>query len=228
MRGRLIAHRGMHRHAENTLPALAAAARWMDGFECDIRFSRDGVPVVCHDETLTRTHGEQVLVSALSAADLRARGVPTLEAVLRQHRRGRCCMVLDLKQHPARALALASRMARRLEIAPQRIVYLVRDDHAYPLPHGAVYRAREYVFDVCPACPPCTGVACKFDNSRANRQCIENALRAGLEVNLFSLPHLAALAAARYGRACSLTLDVPPPPVTWPRGRRPGPGSPTL
>ena len=71
----LIAHRGVHRHPgeENTLIAFAEAAHRMDGFECDVRFSSDGVPVVCHDETLTRTHGEEVLVSSLTAAGLRAR-----------------------------------------------------------------------------------------------------------------------------------------------------------
>ncbi len=51
------AHRGVSAHApENTLAAFAAAvACGADGIELDIHLSRDGVPVVIHDETLQRT-----------------------------------------------------------------------------------------------------------------------------------------------------------------------------
>lgn len=56
-RPRVVAHRGHAAAApENTLPALAAAARagvaWI---EFDVRTTADGVPVVIHDRTLDRT-----------------------------------------------------------------------------------------------------------------------------------------------------------------------------
>ncbi len=53
----LWAHRGASFCApENTLAAFAAAvAAGADGIELDIHLSRNGIPVVIHDETLQRT-----------------------------------------------------------------------------------------------------------------------------------------------------------------------------
>ena len=47
-----------------------------------MRFSRDGVPVIVHDETLARTHGDERAVSALGASELQRLGVPTLSDAL--------------------------------------------------------------------------------------------------------------------------------------------------
>lgn len=51
------AHRGASGYApENTLAAFRmAVAMKADGIECDIHLSKDGVFVVCHDETIDRT-----------------------------------------------------------------------------------------------------------------------------------------------------------------------------
>ena len=81
-----LAHRGDWRHApENTLAAFAAALAVpaCDGLEFDVRPSADGVPVICHDATLERTHGRPDRVDALTASALGALDVPTLDAVLR-------------------------------------------------------------------------------------------------------------------------------------------------
>ena len=80
-----LAHRGDHRRAvENTIPAfLAAMAKpACDGLEFDVHESRDGVPVIIHDETLERVQGRPEAVADLTAAELEALGVPTLAAVL--------------------------------------------------------------------------------------------------------------------------------------------------
>ena len=80
-----LAHRGDWRGApENSLAAFAAALGIpaCDGLEFDVRASADGVPVICHDATLERTHGRPDRVDALSAATLEALGVPTLADVL--------------------------------------------------------------------------------------------------------------------------------------------------
>ncbi|HLB31271.1 MAG TPA: FGGY family carbohydrate kinase, partial [Gammaproteobacteria bacterium] len=57
---RIVAHRGYRgRHRENTLTAIAAAiAGGADAVEFDIQFSRDGEPMIFHDETLARMTGE--------------------------------------------------------------------------------------------------------------------------------------------------------------------------
>jgi glycerophosphoryl diester phosphodiesterase len=76
-------HGGALGHAENSLPALLAAApTGCDGLEFDLRFSRDGVPVIIHDETLARTHGDERAVSQLDASELQRLGVPTLTDAL--------------------------------------------------------------------------------------------------------------------------------------------------
>ena len=62
------------------MAALAVPA--CDGLEFDVRASADGVPVICHDATLERTHGRSDRVDSLTAAALEALGVPTLAEVL--------------------------------------------------------------------------------------------------------------------------------------------------
>jgi glycerophosphoryl diester phosphodiesterase len=80
-----LAHRGDWRRApENTLAAFLAALAvpGCDGIELDVRVAADGVPVVIHDETLTRVQGIDARVDALSADALEGHGVPSLETVL--------------------------------------------------------------------------------------------------------------------------------------------------
>ena len=70
----VIAHRGASAHApENTLPAFELAVKHgADAFELDVRLTRDGAPVVMHDETLERTTSLVGLVRARTLAELRA------------------------------------------------------------------------------------------------------------------------------------------------------------
>ncbi len=53
----VFAHRGVSdRFPENTLEAIAAAIEDdVDGVEFDVHFSKDGVGVIIHDETVNRT-----------------------------------------------------------------------------------------------------------------------------------------------------------------------------
>ena len=101
----IIAHRGDSAHApENTIAAFRKAIEsGADGVEFDVRLSKDGVAVVIHDSTLTRTTGVDARVADMSAEQLsrmdagswfnaahpgRARpefataGIPTLRSVL--------------------------------------------------------------------------------------------------------------------------------------------------
>ena len=67
-----IAHRGGSKlRPENTMAAFDhAATLGVDGLECDVRLSRDGVPVVIHDDTLDRTTDATGPVSARTAGEL--------------------------------------------------------------------------------------------------------------------------------------------------------------
>ena len=80
-----LAHRGdWRRSPENSLGALLAALEvpGCDGLEFDVRLSRDGVPVLCHDETLDRVQGVSARVDELTASQLADHGVITLREVL--------------------------------------------------------------------------------------------------------------------------------------------------
>ncbi|MFD7440674.1 glycerophosphodiester phosphodiesterase [Streptomyces sp. NPDC059909] len=84
----LVAHRGDPYVArENTLPSLhSAIARGADAVEVDVRLTRDGVPVLLHDETLKRLWGHDRPLARLTheqLTELTSGGVPTLrEAII--------------------------------------------------------------------------------------------------------------------------------------------------
>ncbi|TQJ56039.1 glycerophosphodiester phosphodiesterase [Streptomyces sp. NBC_00080] len=82
-----VAHRGdPYRFRENTVDSLRSALdRGADAVEFDVRLTRDGVPVLLHDETLKRLWQQDRPLLSLSAAEVRgltAGGVPTLAEAL--------------------------------------------------------------------------------------------------------------------------------------------------
>lgn len=70
---RLIGHRGVARYApENTLEGLHAAADMgMKWVEFDVKLTRDGVPILFHDDTLDRTTNGTGSVAQRTLEDLR-------------------------------------------------------------------------------------------------------------------------------------------------------------
>lgn len=111
----VIGHRGLRRHApENTIAAFEAAAELgVDGVEFDVQLTRDGVPVVLHDETVDRTTDGTGRVDGLTAAELarldagswfsegfRGEPVPTLADVLDWARTNTLTLHLELKDAP--------------------------------------------------------------------------------------------------------------------------------
>ena len=100
-----LAHRGdWRRSPENSLGALLAALEipGCDGLEFDVRLSRDGVPVVCHDETLNRVQRVDARVDELSAGQLADHGVASLEEILTALPR-RAFLDVELKGRHGRA-----------------------------------------------------------------------------------------------------------------------------
>lgn len=100
-----FAHRGLHDGArpENSLAAVEAAADAGLGIELDVRLTRDGVPVVVHDDDLRRVTGRGGRVATSSARMLGARtllgsgeSIPTLAAALGAVA-GRVPVMLELK-----------------------------------------------------------------------------------------------------------------------------------
>jgi glycerophosphoryl diester phosphodiesterase len=78
-----VAHRGdPYRFRENTIGSIRSALdRGADAVEIDVRLTRDGVPVLLHDESLKRLWAHDRVLRSLSAAQVReltGGGVPTL------------------------------------------------------------------------------------------------------------------------------------------------------
>jgi glycerophosphoryl diester phosphodiesterase len=116
----VIGHRGAATLApENTLEGIEAAiSAGADGFECDVRMTKDGTLVLMHDAEVDRTTEGAGRVVDLTLAEIRGldaayrfgdgerllwsgRGlrVPTVEEALRRAA-GRCLAILELKGHP--------------------------------------------------------------------------------------------------------------------------------
>ncbi|MEV7440311.1 glycerophosphodiester phosphodiesterase [Streptomyces sp. NPDC056257] len=94
-----VGHRGdPYRVRENTLPSIRSAfARGADAVEIDVRLTRDGVPVLLHDDTLQRLWGHDVRLDDVTAPQLKELtegGVPTLRDALMAAGAGR--LMLDL------------------------------------------------------------------------------------------------------------------------------------
>lgn len=120
-----IAHRGEPvGHVENTCESVSAAiAAGADMVEIDIRLTSDGVPVLLHDDSLSRIWGRRRRIGALSAADVAqlrgpgGTGIPTLaEVAVLAADAGRQLMV-DLPQ--PEAITAAHRILADLKMMPQ-------------------------------------------------------------------------------------------------------------
>jgi len=106
------AHRGLHTRdltvPENSLAAFRRAADAGYGIELDVRLTRDGEVVVCHDDDLHRVTGKTALVSELDYVNLAdyplhgtAERVPRFADVL-ETVAGRVPLLVELKTGPRR------------------------------------------------------------------------------------------------------------------------------
>ncbi|MER8233838.1 glycerophosphodiester phosphodiesterase [Streptomyces sp. NPDC094049] len=82
-----VGHRGdPYRVRENTLRSISSAVeRGADAVEIDVRLTKDGVPVLLHDDTLKRLWGHDRRLADLTraqVAEVTRGGVPTLREAL--------------------------------------------------------------------------------------------------------------------------------------------------
>lgn len=86
---KIVGHRGVRNtYTENTLKALQKAINdGADAVECDVRLTKDGVAVICHNSNLKEIYGVDVHVNELNYSELRKLRsatndkIPTLEEV---------------------------------------------------------------------------------------------------------------------------------------------------
>jgi len=134
----VFGHRGGARIGpENTaLAFMRAMASGADGFECDVRLSADGVPVIIHDATLERTTDAAGPVIArtadqLAAVDARCHfqpavpefgvlepvGIPRLSDVLMRFARAR--VIIEIKDERPAAGVVVAALIRELGAVPR-------------------------------------------------------------------------------------------------------------
>lgn len=101
------------------MAAFAAAIdAGADGIEFDVRLSRDGVPVIIHDETLRRTAGVNKRVADLALAELqqidvgKGQTVPSLRQLFELISAGDLILYLEIKSSAPEHLKLAEACCR--------------------------------------------------------------------------------------------------------------------
>lgn len=104
----VVGHRGSQAGVENTLQAIeGAATAGADYAEIDILLSKDGVPMVIHDDNLKRLTGKNLNVYDLTANELskltvsqngKTGKIPTLDQAIRDSR-GKIDLLIELKIH---------------------------------------------------------------------------------------------------------------------------------
>ncbi len=100
----LIAHRGASAYEpENTLAAFRKAIDMgCDAIEFDVRFTKDGIPIVIHDEDLKRVTGVNKRVRELTLDEIRGmmvmgrEQIPTVDEVLSEVR-GKAVIFMEIK-----------------------------------------------------------------------------------------------------------------------------------
>lgn len=91
---KILGHRGSKHFPENTLPAFEDALKHADGFEFDVQYTKDEIPVVIHDDMVDRTTNGKGRVDSYILEELQqlsiideygnptANKTPTLEEVM--------------------------------------------------------------------------------------------------------------------------------------------------
>lgn len=121
----VVGHRGdPYRFRENTLPSVRSAyERGADSVEIDVRLTRDGVPVLLHDDSLKRMWGLDRPPGGLTLAEIEAAtggGVPTLRQALAEA--GAHRVMLDLPGATPRSVARVVDTVRECG-ASERVYY---------------------------------------------------------------------------------------------------------
>lgn len=227
-----IAHRGGGSAApENTLAAIrAGAAAGFRMVEFDVMLSRDGVPLLIHDDRLERTtdgHGE---VSARDAADLRTldagrwygsafagERIPTLDEALD------LLWALDLDANieikpapghgPATGAAVARRVAERCPAARRLPLLSSFDfDALAAARQGAPHLPRALLFEDVPddwmaQCRAHAAVSLHCDHSRLDEGRLREIVGAGVPLLCYTVNDAARAAALIAAGASGLFTD---------------------
>jgi len=176
------------------MPAFQAAiGAGVDGIEFDVRLSSDGVPVIIHDDTLTRTHGVRRRVASLTVAELKGLGVPSLREFFELMAGNDLLIYLEMKSREAELPRVCSQMVREFGFEERVIVECFDLDllRNLDLVSAALFEPRVY----------------------ADRFIVDRALKVGATVlalhHRLAKPPLVEKAKARGLRVAVWTVDDP-------------------
>lgn len=120
----VVGHRGSQAAPENTIEAVDGAIKaGADYAEIDVLLSKDGVPMVIHDDNLKRLTGENKNVYDLTAQELskltvtqndKTGQISTLDEML-DHCRGKIDLVIELKLHGHETRSLTAAVIKVVE-----------------------------------------------------------------------------------------------------------------
>ncbi|MBO4632037.1 MAG: hypothetical protein J5858_08955 [Lentisphaeria bacterium] len=160
---RICAHRGFKTVApENTLPAFGAAiALGAPEIELDVRFTRDGIPIVCHDDRLDRVSDGVGLVQEFTFDEIReldagakfsprfaGTKIPSFEEVLAKFAR-HAIMNLHIKS------ASETYPAAQFRIIVELLKKYDQMQHVYLMGSAQVMKT---ALEIAPEIPRCMGV----------------------------------------------------------------------
>jgi glycerophosphoryl diester phosphodiesterase len=127
----MVGHRGgsAGKYVENTMRAFADGAKSGSWLEADIRFTKDGVPVVLHDPTIDRTTNGSGPVARYTFAQLRryrtadGQTIPSFAQLTGFLKRAHKKAFIELKQQPANARQWALFEKAAGPVRPYVIIY---------------------------------------------------------------------------------------------------------
>lgn len=127
---KIYAHRGFsYKFREASLAAYQGAIdEGADGLECDVRLTKDNIPVCFHDRNTKRIAGVKKRVAALTLQELRAiTDVMTLEELLDLALKAKCEVLVETK-HPVlsggRVEKIVSSLAKRYKFTAMSFSFL--------------------------------------------------------------------------------------------------------
>jgi glycerophosphoryl diester phosphodiesterase len=225
----LVGHRGAAGLApENTLPSFELAhSLGADAIELDVHLSRDGIPMVIHDDTIDRTtngHGRVADLTATELAEFDAghsvggitptARIPTLDAVL-AWARGRVRVVIELKG-PENSELIRRTIESVRNYQLDNDVLFISFDHAAIgqariigelIPGGILY-ANQLVDPVASAIAVGADVICPHW-SLATPDLVSAAHAASLGVSVWTANDVTAIQTALLAGVDAVTTDFP-------------------
>jgi glycerophosphoryl diester phosphodiesterase len=210
----IIGHRGAPLVAlENTMPAFEAAIdAGADGIEFDVQLSRDAVPVIIHDDTLTRTHGMRRRVAEMTVAELKGLGVPSLREFFELMAGNDLLIYLEIKSLEPELPELCCRMVNEFGFAERVIVecFDLNVLRQIQLRTAALFEPRIYTDrKVVERALEVGATVLALHHRLAKPPLVEKAHSAGLTVVVWTVDDPAWLARARAMRIEALITNDP-------------------